>query len=268
MDRLTLQELFHLEGEAAIVTGGAQGIGRAIGVRLAEAGASVMIADVDAAAAEEAAVAIRSAGGVAQSCRADARSGTDAEAVVRATQEAFGGLTLLVNNAGVFPLVPVLDTSEEVWDRVLDTNLKGAFLYAQAAARLMAVTGAGGRIVNIASIDALHPNGMAAHYNASKGGLLMLTKALALELAGFGIRVNAVSPGGIVTPGSASARRGLCDKLGLEEEQIVQGWVRRVPLGRMGEPDDVARVVLFLASRAADYVTGENLLVDGGYLLS
>jgi 2-deoxy-D-gluconate 3-dehydrogenase len=132
----------------------------------------------------------------------------------------------------------------------------------------MAEAGRGGRIVNLASIDALHPNGMAAHYNASKGGVLMLTKALALELAPHRIQVNAVSPGGIMTPGTESARSNLVQSMGITDEMIIGGWVQRVPLGRMGEPDDIARVVLFLASAAADYMTGENILVDGGYLLS
>jgi len=173
-----------------------------------------------------------------------------------------------VNNAGIFPLMPVLNVSEDLWDKVIDINLKGAFLYSKAAGEVMAKDGQGGRIINLASVDALHPNGMATHYNASKGGVLMLTKAMALELAPYRIQVNSVSPGGITTPGTEKAREGVTKSMGLRDEDILQGWIQRVPLGRMGEPDEVARVVLFLAGRAADFITGANILVDGGYLLS
>ncbi len=268
MTRPTIAQLFDLSGKGAVVTGGAQGIGEAIASRLAEAGAGVLIADIDGEAAERAADRIRAAGGRAEVFTADAGSAADAEKTVQAAADAFGSLDILVNNAGIFPLIPVLDVPEETWDRVLNINLKGVFLYSQAAGRRMAESGRGGKIVNLASIDALHPNGMAAHYNASKGGVLMLTRALALELAPHQIQVNAVSPGGIDTPGTESARNKLIQSMGITNEMIIGGWVQRVPLGRMGEPDDVARAVLFLASEAASYMTGENILVDGGYLLS
>ena len=128
--------------------------------------------------------------------------------------------------------------------------------------------GKGGNVINLTSIDALHPNGMASHYNASKAGVLMLTKALALELAPHKIRVNSVAPGGIKTPGTDAVREELRKTMGLDPDDLVSGWLQRVPLGRMGEPDDIAKVVLFLASAASEYMTGENILVDGGYLLS
>ena len=264
----SMHELFDLSGKGAIVTGGAQGIGQAIAFRLAEAGACVMLADLNQEAANETVARIRSAGGTAEAIPADAGSAEDARTVVEATEKAFGGLHILVNNAGIFPLVPVWSVSEELWDRVIDINLKGVFLYAKAAGEVMARAGQGGRIINIASIDGLRPNGMAAHYNASKGGVLMLTKALALELAPQGILVNSVSPGGITTPGTDAARENVWKSMGIREEDILQGWIQRVPLKRMGDPDDVARVVLFLASGASDFMTGANLVVDGGYLLS
>ena len=268
MSLLAIEQLLDLTGKRAIVTGGAQGIGEAIAFRLAEAGASVMIADIDLDAAKATVEGIRAEGGTAEAIAADASSAWDAQKVVRATVDAFGGVDILVNNAGIFPLVPVLNVSEDLWDKVIDINLKGAFLYSKAAAEVMAKDGQGGRIINLASIDALHPNGMGTHYNASKGGVLMLTKAMALELAPYRIQVNSVSPGGIATPGSEKARQALTKTMGMSEEDILQGWMQRVPLGRMGEPDEIARVVLFLASRAADYITGENILVDGGYLLT
>ncbi len=264
----SITQLFDLSEKGVVVTGGAQGIGRAISLRLAEAGASVLIADIDQEAAEQTAQEIRTEGGRACAVRADVRSEEDAKRVAKEAVDDFGSLDILVNNAGIFPLVPVLNISEDLWDRVMDINLKGAFLYAQAASSCMAEAGKGGKIINLASIDALRPNGMATHYNASKGGVLMLTKALALELAPHRIQVNAVSPGGIMTAGTDAVREGLVQSMGLNPDDLINGWVQRVPLGRMGEPDDVARVVLFLASAASDYMTGENILVDGGYMLS
>jgi len=268
MSRRTIEQLLDLSGKSAIVTGGAQGIGQAIAFRLAEAGARVTIADIDMAAANQTVEHIRAENGSAQAILADARSARDAQNAVRGAVAAFGGLDILVNNAGVFPLVPVLSVTEDLWDKVIDINLKGVFLYSKAAGEVMAEAGKGGRIINLASIDALRPNGMAAHYNASKGGVLMLTKALALELATHRILVNAVSPGGITTPGTEKAREYVTKSMGVRQEDMLEAWIQRVPLKRMGDPDDVARVVLFLASAAADFITGANIVVDGGYLLS
>ena len=268
METQSISDLFDLSGKGALVTGGGLGIGQAIAHRLAEAGASLMIADVNVAAAKEVAQGIESRGGKAASIASDVSKAEDAEAAVRATEEAFGSVDILVNNAGIFPLVPVLNVDEPTWDRVLDINLKGSFLFAQAAGKHMAATGRGGKIINLASVDAFHPNGMGTPYNASKGGVVMLTKALALELAPHGIQVNGVAPGGINSPGADQARAQVTEAMGVPNEAVVAGWVQRVPLGRMGEPDDVAKVVLFLASGAADFITGEIIVTDGGYLLS
>lgn len=268
MANLSIAELYDLSGQVALVTGGALGIGQAIAFRLAEAGADLVIADVDLAAAQHTASQIASRGGRAQAVRADVREAADVEAAVQAAVSAFGRLDILVNNAGIFPLIPVLDVPEDVWDRVIDINLKGAFLFAKAAAKQMVQAGRGGKIINLASVDAVHPNGMATPYNASKGGVLMLTKGLALELAPHKILVNAVAPGGITTPGTDEARSRVAQAAGIPNDAILQGWIQRVPLRRMGEADDVAKVVLFLASRAADFMTGELIVVDGGYLLS
>jgi NAD(P)-dependent dehydrogenase (short-subunit alcohol dehydrogenase family) len=263
----TIAELFDLSGKGAVVTGGAMGIGQGIALRLAEAGANVMVADINLKAATQTAQQIEARGGKAQAIRADVCSPADAEKVARATVDAFGSLDILVNNAGIFPSSRFLDTSEESWDKVLDINLKGVFLYSQAAARVMIKAGHGGKIINIASMEALKPMGGHTHYGASKSGVAMLTKSMALELAANKILVNAVAPGGIQTPGSDVVSSAMSQALGMTEEGLMQAFLQRVPLGRLGEPDDIAKVVLFLASGAADFITGELILIDGGHLL-
>jgi len=215
---------------------------------------------VNEEAARKTAARIGETGARAVAFRADMSQVGDIRAMVAAAVERFGRLDVLVNNAGIFPFTPALEMTEEQWDRVLDVNLKGAFFAAQAAARAMP---AGGRIVNIASIDGLHPTGYLAHYDASKGGLVMLTRSLALELGSRGIAVNAIAPGSINTPGAATTAA-----LSGNSAIAMEGFLKRIPLGRAGEPDDIARVALFLASGAADYITGELIVVDGGYLLS
>ena len=263
----TIAELFDLGRKGAVVTGGAMGIGQAIAFRLAEAGASMMIADIDLETANQTVEQIKATGGKAQAIRADVRSAADAKKVAQATVEVFGSLDILVNNAGIYPMSPVMEVSEELWDRVLNINLKGVFFYSQAAAEEMIKAGHGGKIISIASIDALHPNGRVSPYNASKGGLVMLTKALALELAPHQILVNAVAPGSIRTPGTAASTDAYLARGG-EIENLAKKFRERVPLGRVGKPDDIAKVVLFVVSAAADYMTGSLVLVDGGYLLS
>ncbi len=267
MTNQTIGQLFDLTGKGAIVTGGAMGIGQAIALRLAEAGASVMIADIDLEAASQTVEQIETRGGKAQAISADASSAADAKKVVKAIVDAFGRLDILVNNAGIYPFSPALQMSEEMWDKVLNINLKGLFFYSQAAAQEMIKAGHGGKIINMASIDALHPTGELAHYDASKGGVVMLTKALALELAPHNILVNAVAPGGIMTPGAQAQSAALLAS-GRTIEELIESFTARLPLRRMGEPDDIAKVVFFLASPAADYMTGSLVLADGGYLLS
>jgi 2-deoxy-D-gluconate 3-dehydrogenase len=267
MTTRTIAQLFDLTGKGAIVTGGAMGIGQGVAFRLAEAGAGVMIADVDAEAARQTVIEIKASGGKAHAIRADVGSTADAKKVVQATVKVFGCLDILVNNAGIYPVSPLLETSEQIWDKVLDINLKGIFFYSQAAAQEMVKAGRGGKIINMASIDAMHPYGGVAHYGASKAGVVMLTKALALELAPHNILVNAVAPGSIMTPGTQATRAAL-QAQGIPEEKVLESFMARLPLRRMGEPDDIAKVVLFLASGAADYMTGTLVLADGGFLLS
>ena len=268
MHTQTIAQLFDLSGKGAIVTGGAMGIGKAIACRLAEAGASVMIADIDLEAATQAAEEIKSSGGKSQAIRADVRSTADVRMVTQSTASAFGRLDILVYNAGIYPGATALDMSEEMWDRVNNTCLKGLFFCSQAAAQQMTRAGHGGKIINIASLDGLHPSPLHVHYSAAKAGVVMLTKALALELAPHKILVNAVAPGIIWTPGLAVYLRTFYEPMGLTLEEFTPAFLSRVPLGRMAEPDDIANVVLFLASAATDYMTGETIVVDGGYLLS
>ncbi|MGB2885940.1 MAG: SDR family oxidoreductase [Dehalococcoidia bacterium] len=264
----TIAQLFDLTGKGAIVTGGAMGIGEAIARRLAEAGASVMITDVNLKEANQAVERIKAEGGKAQAIYSDVASISDAQKAIEATVAAFGRLDILVNNAAVYFFSSVLQMSEEKWDRLLNTNLKGLFFYSQAAAQEMIKTGHGGKIINMASVAALSPiMGDLAHYGASKGGVIALTNALALELAPYNILVNTVAPAGVMTPGGV-AQGVAIEARGESLEEHTENFVARLPLHRIGEPDDIAKVVLFLASAAADYMTGSLLLVDGGYLLS
>jgi 2-dehydro-3-deoxy-D-gluconate 5-dehydrogenase len=264
-----LAKLLDLSGKVALITGGAAGIGEAITLRLAEAGAAVVVADLDEPAAREVAGRIAASGGRAEALRADVASAADAEAMVRRAVAAFGRLDILVNNAGVYPFAAALRATEEHWDRVLGVNLKGAFLCAQAAAQEMIAQGHGGRIIGIASVDALRPTGNLAAYGAAKGGLLALTRALALEWAQYGIAVNAIVPGEVDTPGARSAGAALFQEGGIAVAEMTSpAFLARIPLGRLGQPDDVARVALFLASGLADYLTGSAIVVDGGYLLT
>lgn len=258
---------FNLNGKNAVVTGAAMGIGHGIAARYVEAGANVVLADLD----EEAAIlAAKELGGPGRAVAmgVDVTGDGAGEAMVKSCVEEFGSIDILVNNAGIYPVVPMLQMTTGIFDRVYEVNLRGLAFACKAAAARMIEQGGGGAIVNIASIDAFHPSmvGLAA-YDASKGGVLMFTKNLALELGPQGIRVNGIAPGGIATEGSA---KPLVES-GMTEEQMTAmtaEFAARIPLGRMGTPDDIAWVALFLASEAAGYMTGETVIVDGGRLLS
>lgn len=263
----TINELFDLTGKSALVTGGATGIGQAICKRLAEAGANVMVADINMDAASQTVAEINSGECSSRACEADASRASHAIQAVQDTVKAFGGIDILVNNAGIYPASPFMETTKDLWDKVIGLNLSGPFLFSQAAAQQMISAGHGGRIINMASVDGMRPTGYMAHYNSSKGGVIMLTKALALELAPHQIMVNAVAPGGILTSGTVVTGEEMQKITGKSIEQLAVDMGGRMPIGRMGEPDEVARVVLFLCSAASSYITGETIVVDGGYLL-
>jgi 2-deoxy-D-gluconate 3-dehydrogenase len=248
---------FDLAGKRVAVTGGAVGIGLGIGRCMVEAGALVLLADLDGEAAERAAASLEGRG-KAIGMRADVVA--EAEAIVERAVAEFGGLDVLVNNAGIYPMQPFMEMPDEVVDRVLDVNVKGLMRCSRAAARRMIGQGGGGSIVNIASIDSFRPSmvGLAA-YDTSKGGVLMFTRSLALELAPHGIRVNGIAPGGIATPGTGG------DNL---PPDLVEQFTAAVPIKRFGTPEEIGTVAVFLASRAASYMTGETVVVDGGRLLA
>jgi NAD(P)-dependent dehydrogenase (short-subunit alcohol dehydrogenase family) len=257
----SLNELISLEGRSAAVTGGARGLGQAAARRLAEAGAAVMIGDVDSVAAELAAEELaKQCGSDVLSATVDVSDSSSIAAMADAAVSAFGAIDIWVNNAGVYPSRPLLEMSDEDWDLVLDINLRGAFIGCREAARRMINTGRGGVIVNMASIAGVggrRPG--VSHYVASKHGIVGLTKQLALELAKDGIRVLAVAPTTILTPGVEVTAAGLAADAGVGIEELITGI-----MGRPGRPDDVARVVLFCASDLAMFMTGSTLLVDAG----
>jgi 2-deoxy-D-gluconate 3-dehydrogenase len=260
----SIQEIFSLQGKVALVTGGAKGIGQAIALRLAQAGAHICIADIDVAAATETQILIERQGGMARVIRDDTATIDNAATVVQFAVEAFGRIDILVNNAGIFRFQPFVELTEAMWNATIDTNLKGAAFLAQAAAKQMIRQGEGGRIINISSIDAYHPTGNLAHYDASKGGLEMLTKSIARELAQHGILVNSIAPGGIATPGVASMM-GPMDAA--TTKAVLGNFLTTLPLKRMGEPAEIANMALFLASPASSYCLGASFVVDGGALV-
>ncbi len=256
--RLVCVKELELSGKVAIVTGGDSGIGRAISELFAAEGASVVIADITEGTT---AGSITRAGGAAWHVKADVRSDKDARRLVGAASERFGGVDILCNNAGVELLKPMTETTEEEWDRVLDTNLKGVFLVSRYAVPEMVKRG-GGVIVNMASQLGLVGLENFATYCASKGGVVLLTKTMALEQIRHNIRVNCICPGPIQTP---MIERELMTEP--DPEAARRMWVGRQPIGRLGRPEEVAQTALFLASPRSSFVIGHALVVDGGYTL-
>ncbi len=241
-----------LSGQVAIVTGGARGLGRAIAETLSACGAKVALVDVSAEALAETVAAIRQGGGTAEAFVGDVTDSQRVNQVVEEVIARLGSLEILVNNAGITRDSLVIRMKDDQWDAVLGINLRGTFLFTRAAARPM-LKGKRGRIINIASVSGLMGNPGQANYSASKAGVIGLTRTVARELASRGITVNAVAPGFIATEMAA--------KLG---EDVLEQVKSQTPLGRLGDPQDVADAVLFLASEAASFITGHVLVVDGG----
>jgi NAD(P)-dependent dehydrogenase (short-subunit alcohol dehydrogenase family) len=251
-----------LTGKAALVTGAQQGIGAAIAIALAREGADVAINYLDDdMAAEAVAESVRAAGGRALLLRGDVR--TAAAELVDGTVAAFGKIDILVNNAGVFPRVAMLEMTEQDWDFVHSVNLKAGFFCAQAAARSMIARGGiaggiGGSIVNLASSAVYGASPRGVHYSASKGGVVSMTRAMAVELAPWRVRVNAIAPG---LTDTAQPRYGMS-----EDELAARG--ASMPLGRIGQPEDIANVAVFLASDKSAFMTGQTLHPNGGIFMA
>lgn len=243
-----------LEGQVAIVTGGGRGIGLAIAESLAEAGATVAVVDVDQGEAQNAAGALPGDGH--QGYRGDVTQGESLGELFKGIEGDIGPISILVNNAGITRDNLLLRMSEDEWDQVLLVNLKGAFNATKAVARGMMKRRAGA-IVNIASVIGLMGNAGQANYAASKAGLMGFTKSIAREFASRGIRCNAIAPGFIQT--------AMTEKL---NQDVVDGLKAQIPMGTLGEPEDVARVVRFLAGPGAAYITGQVIAVDGGMVMS
>jgi len=240
--------------QVVVVTGAQVGIGAGTAIAFGRLGAQVVVNYVDdERAAQDVAQAVRDAGGDAVCVQADVASASDVERMFDTVRERCGGIDALVNNAGIFPRKSFLDMTDEQWDRVLDVNLKGSFRCARAAARMMVSVGKGGAIVNVAS-SAVRGRKLGVHYTASKGGVIAMTKSMALELAPHRIRVNAVAPG---TTDTAQPRVE-------HSEAALQAIAQQIPLGRMAQPDDIADVVVFLASHGSRFITGQTLYVNGG----
>jgi len=256
---------FSLKGKTAIVTGGSRGIGKAIALGFAKAGAKVVLTsrkvnDLEANAAE-----IKAFGGEAFPVQAHLGKMEEISRMVSTVTDKFGRIDILVNNAGTAPsLSTVLDADERLWETIMNVNLKGLYFTSQVVANIMKKQG-GGKIINIASIDGIKPEPGVSIYDISKAGVRMLTKAFAMELAPFNIRVNAIAPGPISTKLLDSHWFHLPPEQAKKEKETM---AKMTPMGRIGEPDEIVGAAIYLASDASSYTTGAEIVVDGGTLLS
>lgn len=248
-----------LRGKVAIITGARRGMGRTHALTLAKAGAKVVVSDISLEDCQKVVKEIEKEGGEALAVKCDVTKKKEIEEVVKKTVKKWGKIDILVNNAGICQFKPFLELTEEEWDRTLNINLKGYFLCAQAAAKEMAKQKSG-VIVNISSV-AMGQQGIGflniVHYCASKGGIIGMTEALALEMAPYNIRVNAISPGMIETPMVESVK---------QDPKQTKAMLARVPMHRMGQSQEVSNLVLFLVSEESSYMTGSTVVIDGGWL--
>jgi 2-dehydro-3-deoxy-D-gluconate 5-dehydrogenase len=268
MEIMENKKLLDLTGKTAIVTG-AVGIGYGIAYRLAEAGAKVLIASITEDEAMGIADELTQKGWTASAVKTDVSNEEDVKKMVETAVTNYGTVDILINNAGIYPSIPVSQMTLADFDKVLSVNLKGVFLTTKYVSEQMVKQGVGGRIINITSIDALHPSSVGlAHYDASKHGVWGFTKNVALELAPHKIWVNAIAPGGIITPGVTKLQKDMPSHPGVDLAKVMETFLAKIPMRRMGEPDDIGKVALFLASEMASYITGTQIVVDGGVLLS
>lgn len=248
--------MLRLEGKTAIITGAGRGIGKAIAKKFLLEGARVLICDIEPERLEQTVTELRAFGEV-QSLIGDVSRSDFCDAVVQTALEFFGEINILVNNAGIAVFAPFLEHSEEAWDQTLNVNLKSMFLLSQRVARQMVAKGGGGAIVNMASTNGLMGERDLVAYNASKGGVILLTKTLAIELAEHNIRVNCVAPGLIRTTLASE---------GGSSNNFFDESLHKIPMRRLGKPEEVANVFAFLASDEASFITGDTVVIDGGQL--
>ena len=245
-----------LADKVALITGAGSGIGRATALLFAQEGAKVVVADYSAEGGQETVEQVKAKGGAAAFVQVDVTKASECEAMVEAALSAYGRLNILHNNAGVFPVEgPSHEMAEDLWDRILDTNLKGMWLCSKYAIPEL-IKGEKSTIVNTASMAGIRGRAYRIAYCSSKGGVIMLTKALAMELSPYGVRVNCICPGGVNTP--------LIRPEGMSQEEFGAREVPRTPIPRVSEPEEQAQTVLFLASPESSYVNGQAMMVDGG----
>jgi len=253
--------MLELKDKVAIITGARRGMGKSHALKLAKVGAKVVVSDISQEECQLVVDEIKKEKGEAIAVKCDATKKEEVDNMIKAAVDKWGKVDILVNNAGICQFKPFLELTEEEWDRTLNINLKGYFLCAQAAAKEMAKQKSG-VIINIASV-AMGQQGIGfpniVHYCASKGGIVGMTEALAVELAPYNIRVNAISPGMIETP--------MIDPV-KQDPKIMEAMLARVPMRRVGKPEEVSNLVLFLASDVSSYMTGSTVVIDGGWLAS
>lgn len=254
-------ELFDLSGRVAVVTGGNGGIGRAIALGLARAGAAVAVLARNEEKNQRVMDEVRAIGVIGLAVKVDVSARGELHPALKRVEETLGPVSILVNNAGITAVAGVLDQTPEDWDKVIETNLNACFLLSKVAAQSM-VKRRQGKVINIASMYSFFGSGFVPSYSAAKGALVQLTKSMAIELAPFNIQVNAIAPGWIETDMTAPVTAAAS---GSRQALLYEEIIRRTPAGRFGNPDECAGTAVFLASRASDFVTGATICVDGGY---
>src|SRR5262245_44694065 len=252
--------------KVVLITGAGRGIGRAMALRFAQEGASIVAADIEPALAESAATAVKEAGHPCLALTADVTQRSDIQRMVGQTVERFGRIDVLCNNAGVLRFQDMFDITEADWDFILDINTKGVFFVMQAVAREM-VKRRSGKIVNTASISGKQPEPHFLHYGVSKAGVIHMTKSAAVVLAPYNVNVNAVCPGTTVTDMSLMATAGRAKLMGVSIDEAIKTREAQIPIGRRNQPDDIAAMAAFLASPDADQITGQAFYVDGGLVM-